>query len=235
MFKKTDSSQKYILPLAITLLLIVAGARASAYLYTLSSTDITYPDWVVVFSSYLTDALGAVRLAVSFSAVTFAYYYKKKVFPAACVTVLCSLADFAARFIIDIVTDAIIGNEIIAVIWLLLSFLYEFVFIILACVIARIMILKLARCDTDRKLRKYTAERALIYSVILYMISRVISELFYMVDFLISYVNITNTEIASIVGSFLRIFVIYGGISLITGYLSLSVLTSRSRKAAASD
>ena len=108
-----------------------------------------------------------------------------------------------------------------ALIWLGANFLYELVFLILACIVSRIVKLKLNAEENERKKCRHTPEKALLYSVGLYCASRLVSEIFYLVDFLLSYVNITNTEIASIVGSFLEILVVYGGISYIVGYAVL--------------
>lgn len=212
--------------LALTALIsfvLIAAARASTYVCTLSSTDIAYPEWVEIFTSYLSETLVALRLSASFAAICFAVYCNAGAASAVVAASVFSLADFSARFVIDLTTGAISGSETVALIWLGVSFACEFIFIILSYLAAKIMKLKHDGAENPRRRKKFTPERSLLVSVGLYLLSRVISELFYLVDFLMSYINITNTEIASMVGSFLKIFAIYGGAAYLFAYLCLAL------------
>ncbi|MGN1409004.1 MAG: hypothetical protein ACI4XJ_02385 [Eubacteriales bacterium] len=217
------AKHRFLVSAAIISLVLIAAARVSTYICTLSSTDIAYPEWVEIFTSYLSETLSALRLAVSFAAICYAVYYRLGSASAVVFSLLFSLADFSARFLIDLSMGAIIGSETFALIWLGINFVYEFVFIMLSYFAARILKLKSDGTDDVRRKKRYTIERAILVSVGLYLLSRVISELFYLVDFLLSYVNITNTEIASMVGSFLKIFVIYGGAAYLFAYFCILV------------
>lgn len=216
---KHNGNRFFLTYFIIILILIVAG-RAVSYLCTLSSTNIAFPEWVESVTSYLSEILDAARRAVSYSAIVCAAFCGTGVKTTVSVSLL-TLLDFAARFVIDLVTSAVSGTEVVALIWLGANFIYELIFLILACIVTRIVKLKLNSEENERKKRRHTPEKALLYSVGLYCASRLLSEIFYLVDFLLSYVNITNTEIASIVGSFLEIFVVYGGITYIVGYVVL--------------
>lgn len=218
-----QKSTRFFLTYFIIILILIAAGRAVSYLCTLSSTNIAFPEWVESVTSYLSSILDAARRAVSYSAIVCAAFYGSGVRTTVSVSLL-TLLDLAVRFVVDLVTSAIVGQEVLTLIWLGTNFVYELVFLILACIVARIVRLKLNVEENERKKRRHTPEKALLYSVGLYCASRLVSEIFYLVDFLLSYVNITNTEIASIVGSFLEILVVYGGISYIVGYAVLPLL-----------
>ena len=215
-----QKSSRFFLTYFIIILTLIAAGRAVSYLCTLSSTNIAFPEWVESVTSYLSEILDAARRAVSYCAIVCAAFCGFGVRTTVSVSLL-TLLDFAARLVIDLVTSAVSGTEVVALIWLGANFLYELVFLILACIVSRIVKLKLNAEENERKKCRHTPEKALLYSVGLYCASRLVSEIFYLVDFLLSYVNITNTEIASIVGSFLEILAVYGGISYIVGYAVL--------------
>lgn len=218
-----QKNSRFFLTYFIIILILIAAGRAVSYLCTLSSTNIAFPEWVESVTSYLSEILDAARRAVSYCAIVCTAFYGSGVRTTVSVSLL-TLLDFAVRFVMDLVTNAIVGQEVLTLIWLGTNFVYELVFLILACIVARIVKLKHNSEENERKKRRHTPEKALLYSVGLYCASRLVSEIFYLVDFILSYVNITNTEIASIVGSFLEILVVYGGISYIVGYVALPFL-----------
>ncbi len=226
---KHKTGHRFFVVYFSVILVLICAARAISYLCTLSSTDITFPEWVETVTSYLSEILDAVRRAVSYAAVVCAVYTGSGIITTVSVSLL-TLSDLAVRFFIDYFGNAISGTEIVAALWLGADFLYEVIFIILACILSRLVQLKFMSADDRRKKNKFSSEKALLYSVVLYCISRLAFELIYLIDFLLSYVNITNTEIASIVGSFLKIIVIYGGISYLAAYIMLPILTSAKSK-----
>ena len=219
---KRRAKTRFLVSAALISVVLIAAARVSTYICTLSSTDIAYPEWVEILTSYLAETLSALRLSASFAAICFGIYYRIGAASATVLASLFSLADFSMRFLIDLSTGAITGSESVALIWLGINFGYEFVFIMLSYFAARILKLKFDGAEDVRRKKKFTINRALLVSVGLYLLARVISELFYLVDFLLSYVNITNTEIASMVGSFLKIFIIYGGAAYLFAYFCIS-------------
>ena len=226
---KHKTGHRFVFTYFAIILILIVSARAASYLCTLSSTDIAYPEWVETVTSYLSEILDAVRRAVSYTAIVCAVYFGCGTKTTISVSLL-TLADLAVRFFIDYFGSAISGTEIVAILWLGADFVYELIFMILTCILSRIVHLKSTTEDNPRKAKRYTSEKALLYSVILYCVSRLAFEVIYLIDFLVSYVNITNTEIASIVGSFLKIFVIYGGISYIAAYVILPMLSKAKNK-----
>ncbi len=232
---KKKQGKLFFLTYFVVIIIMLALGRALSYLCTLSSTDIAYPEWVEKLSSYLSEILDASRRAVSYAAVICAVFSGSGGIKTTFSVSLLALLDSAVRFAIDLFTSAISGQEVLAVIWLGTNYIYELVFIILTYIIARMVMLKRNHETNERKKRSITPTKAVFYSVGLYCLSRLVSELLYLIDFLVSYVNITNTEIASIVGSFLGILVIYGGISFIVAYLFYPVLERRKSPRAFSD
>ncbi len=209
---------------ALMLLIFIILGRLTSYFYTVTSTDITYPDWTVVMSSYLSEALPVLRLSFSFTLIAYAVYNRKNAHSAFILSAAASFMDFAARFLIDYITMAIAGEELLAVIWLAMNLAYELLFIVLSLVAAKMMKLKLSSADDKRKKEKFTENKARFLAILIYALSRIVSEIIYLADFLLTYVNITNSEIASIVGSFLSIFVIYIGFSAIASYFFRGII-----------
>ncbi|MBQ4193369.1 MAG: hypothetical protein II650_03850, partial [Clostridia bacterium] len=68
-------------------------------------------------------------------------------------------------------------------------------------------------------------------AVLPYAVSRILAEIWYLVDFLLTYSGVTSTEIASIVGSFLRITVIYGAFGMLASAAACRVIGRSSRSA----
>lgn len=222
---KDNAKTKFFLFTVITLALLVALGRLNSYFNTLSATDVAISDWVTTLLTYLGEVLTACRTVVSFSAIAVAaYLFDRRTLVLSTVYVFAfAFLDCAARFVIDFVTGAITGVETMAVIWLLLQFAYEAIFIILAVLIVNMMKAKLDNAENPRKAAKYSPIRAVRWSLFAVCLSRVALEVYYLIDFLLTYTNITNTEIASIIGQFLKIIVIYGGISFILAEAAQSI------------
>ncbi|MGN1346753.1 MAG: hypothetical protein ACI4V1_08200 [Eubacteriales bacterium] len=206
-------------PTVLAMLLLVLLGRGVSYFNTAAATDIAYAAWVSPALSYLAELLVCARMSLAIAGITCAVYRPEKrgsgAFLAA--AAVLSFADYAARFLIDLVTDAIVGAEVLAVTWLLLQFLYEMLFLLLSYVIAGVCKKKHGAAEGKRQAQKYSAGRSCAWSLLLVMLSHLVLELWYFIDFITTYTDITSTEIASIIGSFLKIIVIYGGAALLLG------------------
>ena len=133
------------------------------------------------------------------------------------VSVVLSFTDYLARFIIDYVTGSILGSEALAVIWLLLQFLYEGVFIVMSMLLILLQAGKYRSAETARSRTRHSPAAAVRCSVLLTLLSRLILEAVSIVQFVTTYTGITSAETASMIGSVIRILVIYGGGALILG------------------
>lgn len=212
-----NHKSKFCLLTVILLIGTVILGRLASYFQSVSATDIAYADWVSTLTAYLGEVIVSARTAISFSAIAAAAYYLDKscvrlsiVFAAA-----AALMDYAARFLIDWFSGSLDGTQTLALVWLLLQYAYELIFIALAVLIVVMMKKKALAADSRRTAEKFSCIRAIRYALVLVLLSHVALEAYYLVDFLLSYTNITNTEIASMIGQFLKIFVIYGGLALL--------------------
>ena len=118
-----QKSSRFFLTYFIIILTLIAAGRAVSYLCTLSSTNIAFPEWVESVTSYLSEILDAARRAVSYCAIVCAAFCGFGVRTTVSVSLL-TLLDFASRFVIDLVTSAVSGTEVVALIWLGANFLY---------------------------------------------------------------------------------------------------------------
>ena len=211
------------------MLVLALLGRGVSYINTAASTDITYADWIPAALSYLGELLVCARTVLGIAGITFAMYFFGK--PAALRFLAgaagAALVDYAARFVIDLATKAITEVELLAASWLFMQFLFEMVFVVLSYFVAGWMKAKMERAEVRRQAEKYTVNRACTVSLLLVMLSRIALEVWYLVDFLRTYTNITATETASIVGVFLKVIVIYGGAAVLLGEWYTEVLKKR--------
>lgn len=202
----------------LVLLLLIAAGRATTFVYNNVSVDISYAGWVSGLLEYGTAIFTAAKNALGYSAVAYAaWHISMRVSNQLAVLFFVGLViENAARFLIDYLTSSLgTYGAGMALISLGLQLLYETVFLLLACVTARLLKHLYYRSHGLRKGRKYSAENAARLSVLLLMAAQLVSELLYLIEFLSMYTDITNTEIASCVGSFVYIIVMYGGIPLL--------------------
>ena len=209
-------SRFYLTTILLLMVTVIAGRVVSA-LHTVTATDIAYADWVPSVFGWLGEIIPALRTAAGFCAIAAAVYYTERKYASGAVIITAAAAflDYAARFFIDLLSSSLIGTELLAAVWLLLQFVYELIFIVLALLLCMMLKKKYDAAQTEIIRGKYSCAWAARWSVILVTISRILLEVYYFVDFVTSYSNITNTEIASIIGQFLKCLVIYGGIPLI--------------------
>ncbi len=220
--------------LLILLLVLAAVSRTLAYGCTVVSTDIAYPAWVEGVLSYGVDIFESVRLTLIFVSISYAVFAGRSAASVVAVGLVSSQADYAARFFIDYFTGAISDSESFALVWVGLNFALEAVFVALSYIMARIMLHKRdggERAEYSyRRKGKITWGTAGLCSTALYLAARLLGEIYYLIDFLTSYVNITSGEIASIVSAFLRIFIVWGGVPVIVNLLCRSVLPENAGK-----
>ena len=203
----------------LAMLVLVVLGRGVSWFNTIAATDIAYAAWVSSALSYLAEFLVCARTVVGIAGITYAVYRfgTRTAVKFLGITAAAALLDYAARFVIDLVTDAITEMEVLAAYWLFLQFLFEMLFAAAAYFIACGMKTKFASTDIPRQAEKYTVNRSCMFSLLLVMLSRLVLEIWYLIDFLLAYTDITSTETASIVGSFLKVIFIYGGISVLLG------------------
>ncbi|MBQ4350227.1 MAG: hypothetical protein II768_03135 [Clostridia bacterium] len=213
------------------LLLLAAAGRTVSYLSAAAASDIACPAWLASLADYGAELIAALRVAVSLGALAaFAYQGRRMTLP----VILCLLAaflDYAARYVIDAVSGNLGDYGTIAVLWLLGEFLYEAVFLFAGLWVILAVRKRYRAAENPRKRAKYTALRAAAYAVLPYAVSRILAEIWYLVDFLLTYSGVTSTEIASIVGSFLRIAVIYGAFGMLASAAACRVIGRSSRSA----
>lgn len=214
---KDNAKKNFFLFTAVTLAALVVLGRLNSYFNTIAATDIAISDWVTTLLTYLGEILTSCRTVISFSAIAAAAYLldKKSLVISCVIAVGFALLDYAARFLIDCFSGAITGMETMAVIWLLLQLAYEAIFIALAILIVNMMKTKFDLAETPRRAAKFSCIRAVRWALFAVCLSHIALEVYYLIDFLLTYTNITNTEIASMIGQFLKIIVIYGGIAFI--------------------
>lgn len=215
----TRSDRRTVFLTSSVMIAFALLSRGAYSLYSMSAADIAVPDFVEVLFSYLADALVSLRIALSLTFISCAVYSThtaeiKSIKPknaviAACV---CSFADYAARFLIDFFSSAISGNEITALIWLALNYALEVILFLIAYAVSFIMSARMSAADSVMKKRRYSLTRALLILAAVYSSAYLLSEIYYCVDFFLSYVDITGAEYASIVASFLRIIVLRFGL-----------------------
>ncbi len=222
-------------PLLLLLLLVLAAvSRVLAYGCTVVSTDIAYPAWAEGVLSYAVDIFEAARVTLIFAAVSYAVFSEKDRASTTVVCVVSSFADYAARFFIDYFTGSIYGSEALALIWVGMNFMLEAVFVALAYILAVIMLRRReSRTKEEYAYRKsggISWGKTAMCASMIYLGARILGEIYYLIDFLTSYVNITSGEIASIVTAFLRIIIIWGGAAAVVNLLCRIVLPEEAGK-----
>ena len=218
---EANNKRKFYLSSILLLALTVILGRIVSACHSITATDIAYADWVPGLLGWISELIPAVRTAAGFAAIAAAVFFADKKCTGNVVLIASAAAflDYAARFVIDLLSSALIGTELLAAVWLLLQFVYEVIFIVLSWIVCGIFKKKFDASETEFSKRKYSGIRAVRLSILLLTASRVALEIYYLVDFLLAYADVTNAEVASIIGQFLKCIVIYGGIPLLVNEL----------------
>lgn len=214
----TKKQNCFLITFTAMLALAVLG-RGVSWFHTVTANDIAYAAWIPTMLSYLSEILVCARVTIAIAGITFALYRGTGAGKFLFAATLAALLDYGARFVIDYATSAIVDMEAVAAIWLTLQFLFEMLFVVFSYVVAASMKKKFHATlkKSPRQAEKYSVNRATTVSLLLVMLSRIALEVWYLVDFLLTYSDITATETASIVGAFLKVIVIYGGVALLLG------------------
>ncbi|MBR4185672.1 MAG: hypothetical protein IKQ87_07875 [Clostridia bacterium] len=213
----------------LVLLLLAAAGRAVSYLSAAAASDIACPKWLASLADYGAELIAALRVAVGLGALTAFAYRGRRTAPLFVLCLTAALIDYAARFVIDALTGNLGDYGAVAVFWLLGEFLYEAAFTAAGLWVILAVRKRFREADTPRRRARFAPLVAAALSVLPYAVSRILAEIWYLVSFLLTYSGITSTEIASIVGSFLRILAIYGAFGMIAARASARILLTKSR------
>lgn len=215
---RTNTSAKVFFGVsALLLLLTVVLGRLTSYFYSVVATDIAYPDWLYAFLSYLNEIVPSLRTAISYAAIGTAVYAlsRKALIGTVLLTAGAAALDYAARFFLDYLAGNLVGMEGVAVEWLSLQLLYELIFTAIALLILLFMKRRYSKASSSHQKARFRAPTGVRLGLITVLLSRLIMELVYLFDFLATYTDVTDGEVASIVGVFLKILVIYGLIPIL--------------------
>ncbi len=229
---KKNNIRLFLTVLGISLALIAMG-RVSTQFTAVASTDVAFPEWVAFVFSLISELIVCARIVMGCAGLAQCAYHptqsadgkKRTALPAMLTMVIAlSLTDYLARFFIDYITGAITGTESLAVIWLLLQFLYEAVFLVMSMLLILLQEGKFAAAQTARSRERHSSAAAVRCSVLLILLSRVVLEVVSIIEFVTTYSDITTSEIASMIGSIIKILVIYGGGAMILGEIFTDLL-----------
>lgn len=213
---KTEKMRLTYLPLAaLLLLLLTVLGRGMGYIYSTMATDIAYSDLAVEIMGILVEVLTILRTVTGYCVILYAMYrWEKPDSRYRCggaVTLLvlvCDAADCFSRYLVDKATSSITDMETVAAIWLLLQFCYSTILVML-CWCTGYFLFHPASGKTPASLEKVS-----FLSVMYLLGTRLVLEIYYLIDFLTAYSNVTGNEVSAIIGQFLHTLVLYGGAAL---------------------
>lgn len=210
----TEKMHRSYLPLlALTLLVLSVLCRGMGYIYSIMATDIAYSDIVVSIMGILVEALTITRTVTGFVGILYAMHRWERNSPYRCggrtllVVLGCEILDCASRYLVDEVTSSITDLELFALLWLSLQLCYSAVLDTVIWCGGKFWFHPIG------KRAAVPLERTVTTSTLILLGTRLVLEIYYLVDFLITYTNITSTEVSSIVGQFLYTLVLYGGVA----------------------
>ena len=209
----TKMRRSYLPLLALTLVLLSLLCRGMGYIYSIMATDIAYSDVVVSIMGILVEVLTITRTVTGFAAILYAMHRWERNTPYRCggrtllVVLGCEVIDCASRYLVDKMTSSITDMESFALLWLTLQFCYSAVLNVVVWCGGKFWFHPIG------KRAAVPLERTVTTSTLLLLAARLLLELYYLIDFLITYSNVTGTEVASIIGQFLYTIVLYGGIA----------------------
>lgn len=210
---KTEKMRITYLPLvALALLVLTVLGRGMGYIYSTMATDIAYSDLAVSIMGILVEVLNILRTVAGYCGILYAMYrWEGQESRYRCgglvtlVVILCDGLDCFSRYLVDSATSSITDMEVLAALWLLLQFCYSTILVMLCFCTGRILFHPASGKTPASPTRVVT-------QCICYLLgTRLAMEIYYLIDFLTTYSDITGTEIASIIGQFLYTLVLYGG------------------------
>lgn len=184
----------------------LAAARVVSVLYSYTATDILYMESVLpTVLLYARQILTAAAFGAGIASIVSAVFRFGQKRGAVLFGMHAALlfADTLAAFLIDVVGGAVSASAAaFTLVVALLNFLWSAAFSFAAWTVAR-------QCLKRQK----SAGRAALLGAVLYMAGRLLLEIIYLIEFLIEVDFLPySTEIAVIVGEFLGILVISGGV-----------------------
>lgn len=210
----TEKMRRSYLPLlALTLMVLTVFCRGMGYIYSIMATDIAYSDIVVSIMGIVVEVLTITRTVTGFVGILYAMHRWERNTPYRCggkvllTVLLCEVIDCASRFVVDEVTSSITDIELFALLWLALQFCYSAVLFVVIWCGGKFWFHPVG------KRAAVPLERTVTTGTLILLGTRLVLEIYYLVDFLITYTNITSTEVSSIIGQFLYTLVLYGGIA----------------------
>ncbi len=222
----TEKRPPAYLPLtAAALLTLTVLARGMGYIYSTMATDIAYSELTVSIMGILVELLTILRTVTGYAAILYAMarwdhdHFRSG--PPVLVTVLClDAADYLSRFLVDSATHSITNMETAAAIWLLIQFAYSTLLLLVSFLVgSRLLHPKPPRLPKG-------LDTLLTASVACLLSSRLLLELYYLLDFVTTYSNITPGEVSSIIGQLLYTVVLYGGVAWVAIMAAAALLRS---------
>ena len=190
---------------AALILLPLLSARGVGIANSFLATDVRYMDTVwPTLLYYLRQLFSVLFLGVSFAALAAATFRFGKKSGTAVLSLSAGLyfADTAAAFLIDVISGAVSGRVLLALLSGLGSWLFWAVLLWFSRIVA-------GRCAV----RGRTPEQAVLWSAALCAAVRLLMETAYLLQFLIEVEFLPYaTEIAVIAGEYLSIVFFYGGL-----------------------
>ncbi len=209
----TEKKSASYLPLvAGALLLLTLLCRGMGYIYSTIATDLAYSELTVSIMGILVEMLTILRTITGFGAVLFAMArwdsdtpVKYRCGTSVFVLVLCMDAlDYFSRYLVDSAMGSIVNMEKAAALWLVLQFVYSTLLITLCWGTGALLF-------HPKTGKPKSLDRVLTQSVLYLTVSRLLLELYYILDFVTTYADITFSEKSAMVGQVLYTLVLYGG------------------------
>ena len=203
----------YLPMTALVLLVLTMLCRGMGYIYSTMATDIAYGDVTVSIMGILVEGLTILRTVAGYCGILYAMWrwerdgdVRYRCGGAVTLTVLlCDGMDCFSRYLVDSATSSITDMEVVAALWLSLQFVYSTVLVVLVWCTGIFLFHPAAGKERGG------IGRAVTQSVVYLLGTRIVLEIYYLVDFLTTYTDVTAVEVSSIVGQFLYTAVLYGG------------------------
>ncbi len=222
----TEKRPPAYLPLTVAVLLtLTVLSRGMGYIYSTMATDVAYSELSVSIMGILVELLTILRTVTGYAALLYGMTrWDRDAIrngPPVLLTILClDAADYFSRYLVDSATHSITNMETAAALWLLIQFGYSTVLLLVSFWLGcRLLHPKNGREPKD-------LDTLLTVSVACLLGSRLVLELYYLIDFVTTYSNITTGEISSIIGQFLYTLVLYGGAAWLAIMAAAAVLRS---------
>jgi len=227
---------KFLVSIFIPILLMTALGRIISVIYANISTDVMYDNSrLPIFLYYTKRILAVLTRGFGFSSIIFGHMNisKKAGNTAVALVILVEFLDCAASFSIDMFQSNILGREFSAIVYLLVNFLFGVLILVTIAVIS-ILVMKKSRGNgyEDSSVSslislKKPPQRAILFSSLMILTVKIISEAIYTVQFLFD-VNfiLYEGEFLSIISAYISILLTDGVLTYVTIMISYVLLSS---------